>query len=373
MLAFIISFELAYYLDGKRFYVPDFLALSQYFKQELLPTEASTIETQSAQLPTINNPHNITHTEQKTKIVELSEIGQRRYVCTDHALGELQVQNKNGLYFWTDEKGTKHISDKKPKDTEYQMLTLVGEQVLDYFSLNISGSDVPFEFKEKLTGSITKLFAVYGQLLNQAELKKVAVNLRFITSKTEFDQYQARYAPSLSGAAGFYNNGSNQAVIFYSNYENAFSTALHETAHAINRAVVGNTAKWLNEGLAEYLENIKVNLSSATIKPSAAWLHDGQLKYRLVDLNSLLRSSPDDWNTASNQRLYSSSWAFVYFMMDEPSRKKALARVIRHEQENLCNTLSLEQTLKHIGLNLSTLQNDFKLWLKQTKFTSHHI
>ena len=373
IVAFIASFALAYYLNGKSFYLPNFLVPSQYFQNDLMQTEESTLDGQTDLLLPSEQFQKPLQTVNIPKIVELPETGQSQIFCIDHSLGELQVQNKNGLYYWTDEQGIKHISDKKPKDTEYQMLTLAGEQVLDYFSLNITGSDVPFEFKEKLTRYITKLFAVYGQLLSKAELKKVVVNLKFITSKTAFEQYKARYAPGVNSATGFYSNGSNQAVIFYSNYENAFSTALHETAHAINRAVVGNTAKWLNEGLAEYLENIEVNLSSAIIKPSSDWLRNGQLKYPLIDLNALLISSVDDWKAEGNQSLYAASWTFVYFMMDDPSRKKALARFIRREQENLCNTSSLEQTLKHLGFNLSTLQNDFKLWLHQTKFTNHHI
>jgi len=371
-LSFFASFELAYFLDGKKLYLPDFFVQNLHVKSDLPPAKLAVSEYQDEVL-LLERKVQFPHLDDQNKIVELYEVNQTQSVCVDHSLGDLKVQSKNGLYYWTDDKGVKHISDKKPKEIEYQAFVLAGEQVLDYFSLNITGSDVPFEFKEKLTRSITALFKVYGQLLSKAELKKVQVNLKFIASATEFARYKAKHAPGLKNIAGFYNNGSNQAVIFFSNYEQAFSTALHETTHAINRAVLGTSPKWLNEGLAEYLENIEVNLDSVNIKSSSDWERNGKLKYPILQLNNLLATTANDWNIDKNQNLYASSWAFVYFLMDDPKRKNDFARVIRHEQENLCNQLSVLQTFQDLGGSINSLQNEFNLWLKQAKITGHFI
>tara|TARA_R110002153_G_scaffold940_2_gene4247 strand:- start:5305 stop:6447 length:1143 start_codon:yes stop_codon:yes gene_type:complete len=369
LLAFIASFQLAYYLDDKKLYLPPFLnQLLGYFENSNFegtsPLDLASIEKETAESPS---------SSQQYGSQELPQAQRKNASCIDHSLGKVTVKPQNKIYTWKDKSGVTNFSDSKPEDTDSQHLTLAGSKIFDYFKLNISGANVPFEFKEKLTHSINKLFALYGQLIAKEDLRQVVVNLRFFTSKQRFLAYSKKHAPSLKPTAGFYDNGTNEAVIMYYSSEQAITTAIHESVHAINRGIIGNSNKWFNEGMAEYLENITINLSSAIITRNESWYKNGKLKYRPLPLRKALSASRKDWNSQSQSNLYSTSWAFIYFLMDDTKRKAKLVKMLKAEQQNLCNTLSFQQTMKIFNMSDTELQNRFSRWLaKGDKFT-HQI
>jgi hypothetical protein len=301
------------------------------------------------------------------------ELRSQRSVCKDHSLGKLKAKPTSKIYTWKDEKGVVHFSDNKPSDFDSDELEFAGAQVFDYFSLNIAGQGVPFEFKEKLTRSINKMFSVYGQLIDKKNLKKVAVNLRFISSKRGFQRYKAIHAPNVKSTSGFYDNSTNEAVIFYSTSQSAMNTAIHESAHAINRGVIGDTNKWLNEGLAEYLETMTTNLSSAEIKPNSDWFRNGRLTKRPIPTSKLLNASYDDWNASSGTQLYATSWAFIYFLMDNTKRKANLAKLIKMEQLNRCDSLNKRSVLALLEVSEKSLQRQFYYWLNRADIFPHII
>ncbi|GAC17701.1 DUF4124 domain-containing protein [Paraglaciecola arctica] len=367
LLAFIASFQLAYYLDDKKLYLPPFLnQLLGYFDNSNFagtsPLDLASIDKKAVKSPALQYEHQ-----------ELPQTQRNTVSCIDHSLGNVKVKPQSKIYTWKDKSGVTNFSDSKPEDTDSQSLTIAGPKIFDYFKLNISGANVPFEFKEKLTHSINKLFALYGQLIAKEDLRQVVVNLRFFTSKQRFLAYSKKHAPSLNPTAGFYDNGTNEAVIMYYSSEQAITSAIHESVHAINRGIIGNSNKWFNEGMAEYLENITINLSSAIITRNKSWYENGKLKYRPLPLRKVLSASRKEWNSQSQSNLYSTSWAFIYFLMDDTKRKAKLVKMLKAEQQNLCNTLSFKQTMKIFNMSDRELQNRFSRWLaKGDKFT-HQI
>ncbi|MBU3003430.1 DUF4124 domain-containing protein [Paraglaciecola arctica] len=369
LLAFIASFQLVHYLDNKNLYLPSFLnQLFRYFDDTNF-AGSSPVDLASMDTPSTKSRSPARQYQPQ----ELPQTQRSNLSCTDHSLGNVKVKPQSKIYTWKDEKGVTHFSDSKPEDTNSQPLELAADKIFDYFKLNISGANVPFEFKEKLTHSINKLFALYGQLIAKEDLRQVVVNLRFFTSKQRYRAYSQKHAPSLKNTAGFYDNGTNEAVIMYQNSERALTTAIHESVHAINRGIIGSSNKWFNEGMAEYLENITVNLSTAVIKRNQSWYKNGKLKYRPLPLRKLLSASRKDWNSQSPSNLYSTSWAFIYFLMDDTKRKAKLVKILKAEQQNLCNTLSFKQTMKIFDMSDRELQNRFSRWLaKGDKFT-HQI
>jgi hypothetical protein len=143
--------------------------------------------------------------------------------------------------------------------------------------------------------------------------------------------------------------------------------------HAINRGIIGSSNKWFNEGMAEYLENITINLDTAVIKRNDTWYKNGKLKYRPLPLRKVLSASRKDWNNQSKSNLYSTSWAFIYFLMDDTKRKAKLVKILKAEQQNLCNTLSFKQTMQIFNMDDRELQNKFSRWLIEGDKFTHQI
>ena len=47
--------------------------------------------------------------------------------------------------------------------------------------------------------------------------------------------------------------------------------------------------------------------------------------------------------------------AFIYFMMDHPQRKTILAKLIKREQQNICNWMDTETIEQHLEVPLDVL------------------
>lgn len=183
MLAFIASFQIVYYLEDKKLHLPPFSnQLFSYFDSTNFE-DTSPLDLSSIYKELVNSRSPALEYEDQDLPQELPQ--QSTYAkCIDHSLGSVKQKSQKGIYTWKDENGVMNFSDSKPEGTDSQPLALAGAKIFDYFKLNISGANVPFEFKEKLTHSINKLFALYGQLIAKEDLKQVVVNLRFFTSNT---------------------------------------------------------------------------------------------------------------------------------------------------------------------------------------------
>jgi hypothetical protein len=284
-------------------------------------------------------------------------------VCKDTSLGEVKYKKVGEVYTWVDEKGITNFSGTPPTQGDFKLLNYAGEKVFDYFTLNLNAENLPYDFNQKLTLKLNKLFQIYGQLLDRSSLKKVDINLRVFASKVAFNHIKAKHnMPMSDNTPGFYSHASNQAYLLLTNNAATMRTATHEATHAINRGIIGYSPKWLNEGLAEYSEYIEVKGKLSRVYPNQNWSQNGFVSEQLYPLDKLLTASNSDWKSKIRSRLYATSWAFIYFMMDNHQRKGMLAKVIKYEQQNLCDITSMHQVEKIIGMPIKELQRQFAYW-----------
>ena len=294
------------------------------------------------------------------------EVGNRQ-VCVDTSLGELKYKKVGNIYTWTDENDVYHVSDKAPDEGQFELISYAGERVFDYFSLDLNTESLPYDFNQKLTVKLNTLFELYGNLLDRDSLKKVDINLRVYQSKAAFNQVKKQHNMSnADNINGFYSHGNNQAYLLFRNNERTMRTAAHEATHAVNRAIIGYTPRWLNEGLAEYSEFIRVVGNSAKVYPNSDWTSKSIISKQPLPLTELFSASSSQWNSDLRQRLYATSWAFIYFMMEHPQRKSLLAKLIKIEQQNLCNVTPLNKMEDKLEVRLNILQNQFSRWARST-------
>jgi hypothetical protein len=294
-------------------------------------------------------------------------------VCKDTSLGKIKYKKVGDIYTWTDKNDVYHVSDKPPTEGKFKLFNYAGEKVFDYFLLDLNTENLPYDFNEKLTLKLNKLFEIYGQLLDRSSLKKVDINLRIYASKVAFNQVKAKNnMPVGDNTPGFYSHGTNQAHLLLTNHAATMRTATHEATHAINRGIIGYSPRWLNEGLAEYSEYIDVKGMNSKVYPNQNWISNGRMSEKLLPLDKLLAANNGDWNSKLRSRLYATSWAFIYFMMDNQQRKGMLAKIIKYEQQNLCNVTSIQQVDNIIGMPIEGLQRQFSRWSNQ-RLRAHNI
>ncbi len=355
MIAFVGSFWLANYFSDQRISLHAQLNKAIHWVESLFYAEPEVNQ------PPANTKQPIAKEEPKKQYSHV-EVGNAR-ACKDTSLGEVKYKKVGEVYTWVDERGIANFSSTPPQKGDFKLLSYAGERVFDYFILDLNTERLPYDFHQKLTLKLNKLFEVYGRLLDSSSLKKVDINLRVYASKVAFNQIKAKHnMPIGDNTPGFYSHGSNQAHLLLTNHAATMRTATHEAVHAINRGIIGYSPKWLNEGLAEYSEYIEVKGNSSRVYPNQNWTSKGFVSKQLLPLDKLLTATNADWNSKLRTRLYATSWAFIYFMMDNLQRKAMLAKVIKYEQQNLCDVIGIQQVEKAMGMSIKGLKRQFVHW-----------
>ncbi|WP_114326666.1 hypothetical protein [Candidatus Colwellia aromaticivorans] len=355
LLAFVGSFLLASYFSDHG------ISLHAQLNKTIHWVESLFADVPELKKPPANTRQAVAKAKPKKQYQHV-EVGNAR-ACKDTSLGEVKYKKVGEVYTWVDERGIANFSSTQPKNGEFRVLNYAGEKVFDYFSLDLNAESLPYDFNQKLTLKLNKLFEIYGQLLDRSSLKKVDINLRIYASKITFNQIKAKNnMPVSDNTPGFYSHATNQAHLLLTNHAATMRIATHEATHAINRGIIGYSPKWLNEGLAEYSEYIEVDGQNGRVYPNKNWTNNNHMSKQLLPLNKLLTATNGDWNSELRSRLYATSWAFIYFMMDNQQRKGMLAKVIKYEQQNLCDVTGIKQVENIIGLPIKGLQRQFNHW-----------
>jgi hypothetical protein len=368
--AFVGSFFLADHFDRNSLYLPKQVSQGLRWVESLFTDVEVLTKLDSESLNNSKKKFEATVTLPREDEQQYShvEVGTKP-VCKDTSLGKIKYKKVGDIYTWTDKNDVYHVSDKPPTEGKFKLFNYAGEKVFDYFSLDLNTENLPYDFNEKLTLKLNKLFEIYGQLLDRSSLKKVDINLRIYASKVAFNQVKAKNnMPVGDNTPGFYSHATNQAHLLLTNHAATMRTA----THAINRGIIGYSPRWLNEGLAEYSEYIEVKGNSSRVYPNQNWISNGLVSEQLLPLDKLLAANNGDWNSKLRSRLYATSWAFIYFMMDNQQRKDMLAKIIKYEQQNLCNVTSIQQVDNIIGMPIEGLQRQFSRWSNQ-RLRAHNI
>ncbi len=160
-----------------------------------------------------------------------------------------------------------------------------------------------------------------------------------------------------------YFHASNSAFINYDNAQSAMRTSVHEAVHAINKAVLGYTPRWLNEGFAEYFELTKNNMQTAIVEPNRSWTTNSSIAKSVFTINWLI-GLEDTWQKGDNSKLYASSWAAIYFLMDTQAGRALLKNIMLTEQQSPCSKLSEQKLKKMLYTQLPNLKREYSQWLK---------
>lgn len=132
----------------------------------------------------------------------------------------------------------------------------------------------------------------------------------------------------------------------------------------MNSGLFGFTERWLNEGLAEYFERIKVYGQAGQIQYSKSSLQDIKNSPTTFSFDQLTRTDIDDWQGEHRNLIYSYSWAWVYFLMSQNDTRDVLTSYLSKNAEQPCNTLvSASYFSKRIAGGNRELQLRFDKWL----------
>ncbi|MCL1080132.1 DUF1570 domain-containing protein [Parashewanella spongiae] len=288
-------------------------------------------------------------------------------VITDKQMAERTNKQKNNLIFsWEDDNGVTHFSDTLYGSNGKSQVHEQYRIELKPFELSIvSKKTLPINFKRDITVGIKKIYEIISSYIDKKYIKPVNVNLQFSHSKRAYQAIQHKKAPGLGASQGFYSGKHNLAMVWYKNAEQAKQTALHESAHVINSGLFGSTPRWLNEGLAEYFETVKIMGLAAKISP-LDWKNDASVKR--ISLSTLLNGTNQHWSGKNQSIMYSASHSFVHFLMSTPKGKKLIKNIFQHLAQTRCATSNIKQFFKKYPRGIKGLERDWHNWMQKGKY-----
>ena len=290
--------------------------------------------------------------------------------CVDTSLGEVKYERNGDIYTWTDSQGVVHFTDEKPN---FAVATYDSgfKAPLDYFDLTLNTPKLPSSFNQALRIKLNTVFKVYGQIIGVHALKKVKLNLTVLPTRGSYEVAIKQRGGDPRNSVGMYFHASNSAFIEYRNTQNAMSTAVHEAVHAINKAVLGYTPRWLNEGFAEYFEITKNHMQTGIVEPNTSWTINNKLAKGVFNISRLI-GSEESWKQNNTSKLYASSWATIYFLMDSSQGRILLKNIMLAEQESPCNKLQPKQLKNMLHSQFPNFSKVYAQWLK-TPFKAHNF
>ena len=295
---------------------------------------------------------------------QLQGIGLAVNQCLNLSIEKVDFEKEGEVYAWVDTNGVKNYSDIPPVSADYEISEYAGSKILNYFDSNINLRELPYQYKEQLKEELRTLYLSYGLLLDVQTLKKVPVNININRSQFIFEQARSRYAPEYNKQSdSFYSDKLNQSNILYRSNEDTRVEVIEQASFIVNRKVIGALPTWLQSGLTEYFKLVEKQENNLIFNVSEKWTTNKKFNQEVSSLLSFFTQEREPWKQADDFQNRATSWAFVHFMMDDVERKKNFAKLIKREQENLCDVLTIEEVEAMLTVSAVAIEDQFRAWL----------
>ncbi|MCW8932375.1 MAG: DUF1570 domain-containing protein [Gammaproteobacteria bacterium] len=318
--------------------------------------------------PKQNNPIQ-QYTAPKVKIYSSSNKYENLYSCNARIT---QRNNKIKIYKWKDSDGQMHMTDKFPKNEIYHNLKILNYKSDSFFSLNLDSrySKLPAFASDRMKRDVNQIYKILNNNVGVSQLNPITFNLKLFDDKNTFNTYKIKVAPNMGTAGGFYISKINEASVYTGrNDQRMYEVTRHEATHAIVNGAFGQIPTWLNEGLAEYFEELSFKNSMTRIIALDETRLDSLAKNGLPSLTTYFNMTNKQWYSESNKnKHYSLGWSLVYFMMSSKNDKQFLKYMLDHLAYNYCKPFSdIQYINKHYPGGLTGFERNWKKWLVSSK------
>lgn len=283
------------------------------------------------------------------------------------------------IYRWMDDKGVVHFDDKPSEGAaEYQPQMRSQAEYFDLEIENRGNAQAPF-FQAQLTSQANGIYRILSNMLGPDRLRQVRLHLLLFPDAPSYYSYgQAAVGMDLSKTTGFYTPHNNQAVTYVANdREQTLESASHEGTHVIVAGILGSTPFWLNEGLAEYFAELRVQAQYAEVHVKADWLWLARKSVSEgypAKLEDVLSLQAEGWRSDKQAEHYAIGWSLVYFLMGSQQGRATLSQLMQGLADSYCKSFDASAALAQAyDGGLRALQRDFYAWLADPAEKRLHV
>ena len=248
------------------------------------------------------------------------------------------------IYQWKDKQGRIYFSDEAPK---HQVSATIDQKTFtstNQFTLNLDQQHaaLPAFAADYIKRDINSIYRILIKEWSLKQVDPISFNVKLFDDEHQFNAYKARVAPRLGTAGGFYIPRLREAsVLTRRQPDRTYAITRHEAVHAINHQAFGRLPTWLNEGLAEYFEDLDFQYGNhAIVNPDPHKLKLLQ-EASLPSLNDYFSMNTNEWYQEDKKSLhYAMAWSVVYFLLSSSTNKAFLLRLLNQLSTDYCKSIN---------------------------------
>lgn len=229
------------------------------------------------------------------------------------------------------------------------------------FQLNFNSNIDSANLERQLVSAADELLNTYSNWLETDTISGLRLNVQ-VLSEQEFNRLLTGKVANPNSYLGVFLAANNLAVIKYVSPEQALATAIHELTHAVNYAIFGPIPRFINEGLAEYIERGSIGSRTEFVLPKGVTKQ--QAKAELLDFYSLMHSE-QDWHSSNNASLYFSGSAWAHFLMSSELGLQSVKMLLQDKASSPCQPLDSELIIRYLSEQYPNFEQDFYYWFDE--------
>lgn len=292
--------------------------------------------------------------------------------CDSQVAKPLREIPAGGIVKWTDEQGITHYEDYQGDSPPRGMrLVTVFPHTKEYFTLDIdaaSGS-LPASFKDKISKKAVWIYELYHTLMDEAFLSRANVHLVIHNQKATYEKVRDQYiGEGADDVLGFYVVSGNRAEVLHTGRdEQTLEVMVHEVVHVINNQLFGPLPRWLNEGLATYIESLDRDQKRPALSMERLRFIKTQVGVPLLEKTSvskLLATEKEPWTHKDRKVHYVFSQLLVTYLM-QPENRAFSRAFLGAVAARKCQDMDISAYVEaHYRGGIKGLDADFSRWLQ---------
>ncbi len=293
----------------------------------------------------------------------------------------LNIANASEVYRWTDKHGHVHFGDKLASYGKGKLISVKtqgGSWKPFDIQLDVIATTLTEEEENRIREDVNNVYRFYSKVMYLDLSTTIPVNIKLFANKQHYTQYLNSLNLGIKNAdrtRGVFIPAQNQiAVWLRANKESTFGTIKHEVSHAIISSK-GRLPTWLNEGLAEQMENLEsiknnrgqtVRLVVNRSEENQKGLAYSQRREGLMPIDKMLSYSNAQWRNMSysHDSMYPYAGEFIYFLLSNRAERSFIVKLVsEHVSGNKVRSAALIKNSHFGGINY--LQSKWDSWLNK--------
>jgi len=292
--------------------------------------------------------------------------------CIKPPTQEISEVDNQAIYRWTDANGRVHFGDKAKSQRAQDMSKAYGRRTQGVkLTIEYPGWQGDRQLDADLHKESALMYRILTKYIPRHEWRQINLNLVIFPDQASFEVYK-REKQANAGWMAYYDGRANQAYMArQDNHKMTMRIARHEMTHAMMLGMLGTTPIWISEGMAQYLERLEWQMSSAQVAAD-----DYVYKQLPSQSSSFYRTANMDhyeFNGGDQQANYNSASAMMHFLLGHREGQSWVKEVLGYFAINPCGEYNAGRFFNQgYPQGLAGVSKRYKQWLEGQEFRTHY-